>query len=67
MPCPGDVAVFTRRYASGRVLEASVRPSREASCLSGRMATRLPPPFTQVVNIVTWDALSDISPRIATS
>ena len=67
MPRPGAAAVATCRYASDSVLALSVRPSRPASCLSGRMAIRLPPALTQSVSIVTWAALSDISPRMATS
>ena len=42
-------------------------PSRAASCLSGRIAIRLPPAVTQFVNIVTCAAVSGISPRITTS
>ena len=56
-----------RRYAFDNVLAASVRPSRPASFLSGRIAIRLPPPFTQFVNIVTCGSVNGISPRMTTS
>ena len=39
---------------------ASVSPSRLASCLSGRIATRLPPPLTQPVSVVTCAAVSGV-------
>src|SRR3989442_10429439 len=66
IPAPGPEAL-TSRYASLSVDAASVSPSRLASCLSGRIAIRLPPPFTLVVNIDTWAAVNDVWPRIATS
>src|SRR5207344_2941042 len=34
---------------------------------SGRMAMRLPPPLTQVDNVVAWVAVSETSPTMATS
>ena len=61
MPAPAAVLVSTRRYALARVVPASLRPSRPASCLSGRIATRLPPPFTQPVSVETCSALSGVS------
>ena len=37
-----------------------VSPSRPASCLSGRIAIRLPPPLTQSLSIVTCAAVSGL-------
>ena len=54
-----SLLVSTSRYPSDSVPPAAVRPSRPASCASGRMAIRLPPAFTQSVNSVTWFADSD--------
>ena len=42
-------------------------PSRLASCASGRIAIRFPPPVTQLLSIVTCAAVSGISPRMTTS
>ena len=46
---PPCVPVSTFRYWLARVPPASVSPSRPASFLSGRIAIRLPPPCTQLV------------------
>ena len=54
-------------YAFASVAPASVRPSRPASCLSGRMAIRSPPPLTHVVSIETCADVSDMSPTITAS
>ena len=42
-------------------------PSSPASCLSGCIAIRLPPPLTQFVSVVTWPALRAVSPSRTTS
>ena len=62
MPGAGAPWLSTRRYAFASVAPASVRPSRPASCLSGRMAIRLPPPLTQSVSMETCADVSDMSP-----
>ena len=59
--------MFISSRRSRALPPASVSPSRLASFLSGRMAIRLPPPFTQFVNIVTCASVSGHSPRITTS
>src|SRR3954447_21294789 len=51
------------RSPSSRVPPASARPSRPASFLSGRMATRLPPPWTQALSMATCPSDSDAWPR----
>jgi hypothetical protein len=58
MPAPGDRVASTRMYAFASVVPASVRPSSPANCLSGRMPIRSPPPFTHVLSIDTWAAVS---------
>src|SRR5213594_2884389 len=66
-PRPGPLVVLNRTYAFDRVAFASVNPRSEYSCLSGRIAIRLPPPVTQLLNTVTCDGDNAISPRITTS
>src|SRR4051794_13289656 len=67
MPAPGAVAVMIFVYPSVTVPLAVVMPSSEVRSLSGRMATRLPPPLTHVVNVVAWAAVSATSPTTRTS
>jgi hypothetical protein len=67
MPAPGATLVLTPRYAFVRVPVEAVKPSRPASCASGRIAINLPPLFTHVVKTATWLAVSDIAGRMTTS
>ena len=45
-PLPGPDVVFINRYESLRIVAVSASPRTGASCLSGRMAMRLPPLLT---------------------
>ena len=67
IPVPGAAEASTRMYASASAAFASLRPSRPASCLSGRIAIRLPPPLTQLVSIETWLPVSPVCPSSTTS
>src|SRR4051812_2233017 len=67
MPAPGGGVGATFTSPSASVPVVLVRPRKPASCLSGRNAIRLPPPVTQVVNMVTWADVKGVAPRITTS
>ena len=67
IPTPGPEDVFTNRYALVMVPRASVNPSSPANCLSGRIAIKFPPAFTQLVRSVTCPEVKGVSPRMTTS
>ena len=67
MPAPAAVELSTFRYWLASVLLASLRPSSGASCLSGRIAIRLPPPLTHAVSADTWPDVSGAWPSSTTS
>ncbi len=67
-PVPGLPALLSMsRYASDRFVPVSVSPTRLARSGSGRIAMRLPPPVTQVSNMVACAASMAMSPRMTTS